>query len=362
MIETTRIRVGAAGARARCAVKAALSWGGMQPVISVLLPAFDAEGTLAAALRSVQRQSEASWECVVVDDGSRDGTAVVARKLAERDARIRLLSLQHGGIVAALNAGLAACRGALVARMDADDLMQRRRLELQARALRQRPGLAGVGCHVRLFPRAGMTDGLRAYEAWLSSMGQPEDVRREAFIECPLAHPALMLRREVLLEHRYRDCAWPEDYDLVLRLLQRGHQLGVVAQRLLHWRDGPARLSRSSDRYSIPAFVECKAEYLAQGFLKSVERYVLWGYGDTGKALAEALARRGKRPAAIVELHPGRLGQLIRGVRVVPPDALRALPRRPIVVSVAGLTPRSQIRAALTQMSFTELTDYVCAA
>jgi hypothetical protein len=246
--------------------------------------------------------------------------------------------------------------------MDADDLMQRRRLELQLQALRAAPELAGVGCHVRLFPRRTMTQGLRDYEAWLNSLRNARDVAREAFIECPLAHPTLMVRRDALLEHPYRDCPWPEDYDLVLRLLEGGRRIGVVPRRLLHWRDGAARLSRTSPRYSNAAFTECKAEYLSRSFLKTTERYVLWGFGDTGKALCQQLARRGKHPAAIVELHPGRLGQLIRGVRVIPPETLPTLPRLPIVVSVAGLTPRTEIRAALAQMGFTELTDYVCAA
>jgi hypothetical protein len=239
--------------------------------------------------------------------------------------------------------------------------MQRRRLELQRAALADE-GLAGVGCHVRFFPRSAMSDGLGRYERWLNGMRSADDVRREAFVECPLAHPSLMVRHEALRAVGYRECPWPEDYDLVLRLLERGERLGVVAQRLLHWRDGASRLSRTSPRYSIAAFVECKAEYLARGFLRHTERYVLWGFGDTGKALSQALARRGKHPSAIVELHPGRLGQLIRGVRVIPPEALRTLPRQPLVVSVAGLVPRSEIRAALAEMAFTELRDFICAA
>jgi glycosyltransferase involved in cell wall biosynthesis len=328
----------------------------------VLIPAHDAAATLPAALRSVQRQTERDWECIVVDDGSSDVTAQIARAFAAGDARFRAVSTAHRGIVAALNAGLELCRGELVARMDADDLMACRRLELQRAALDREPELSGVGCHVRFFPRRAMSDGLRKYEQWLRAVRQPHDVRREAFVECPLAHPTLVLRRSVLASAVYRDTPWPEDYDLVLRLLQDEHQLGVVPQRLLHWRDGVGRLSRSSARYALPAFVECKAEFLARGFLRRVERYVLWGFGDTGKALAEALARRGKHPSAIVELHPGRLGQLIRGVRVVPPDALRSLPRQPLVVSVAGLTARSEIRAALAAMSFAELRDFVCAA
>jgi glycosyltransferase involved in cell wall biosynthesis len=332
------------------------------PAVSVLLPVYNAETTLPAALRSVQRQTERDWECVVVDDGSRDGSAEAAAAFARRDARFRVVRLAHGGIVSALNAGVELCRGELVARLDADDLMARRRLELQREALDRDASLTGVGCHVRFFPRRAMSDGLRNYERWLGAMTRADDVQREAFVECPLAHPTLMLRRPALQAAGYRDCAWPEDYDLVLRLLQQGHGLGVVPRRLLHWRDGRGRLSRTSARYSLPAFVECKAEFLAAGFLSRSRHYVLWGFGDTGKALAEALARRGKHPSAIVELHPGRLGQLIRGVRVIPPDALRSLPRQPLVVSVAGLTPRSEIRAALAEMGFAETLDFVCAA
>jgi len=326
------------------------------------MPALDAERTLAAALRSVQRQTESDWECLVIDDGSADGTRVIAAEFARSDSRIRLLEREHQGIVSALQAGLVECRAPLIARFDADDLMSRRRLELQRIALEQNPELTAVGCHVRLFPRAALRERRIGYERWLRSMSLPEHVQHEAFIECPIAHPTLFIRRATLLEFGYRDRGWPEDYDLVLRLLQDGRRIGVVAQRLLHWRDGASRLSRTSDNYSIAAFVECKAEFLASGFLAASDRYLLWGFGDTGKALSNALARRGKRPEAIIELHPGRVGQSIRGVPVVTPSELPSLGSRPLVVSVAGAGPRSEIRQALSQMGFRELCDYVCAA
>ncbi len=332
------------------------------PAISVLLPAFDAGATLASALTSIARQSERNWECIVVDDGSRDDTHAIAERFAARDERVRVLATAHDGIVSALNAGLALCRAPLVARMDADDWMSRRRLELQRAALELNPELAAVGCQPRFFPRRGLRDGLIAYERWLRSIASPEDVAREAFIECPVAHPTLMIRASLLARLGYRDAGWPEDYDLVLRLLADDQRLGMVPRRLLHWRDGSGRLSRTSARYSIPAFVACKAEFLARGFLAAGDEYILWGYGDTGKALADALARHGKHPAAILELHPRRLGQKIRGVRVVSPLLLPALPRLPVIVSVAGHGPRSEIRASLTRMGFVESRDYVCAA
>lgn len=332
------------------------------PIISVLMPAFNAAHTLTSALRSVQRQSLQNWECIVVDDGSADGTREIASRFAREDARVRLVEREHRGIVAALQAGLEVCRAPLVARFDADDLMSRLRLELQGRALAASPELTAVGCHVRFFPRAALRERRISYERWLQSIASSEAVEREAFVECPIAHPTLAIRRTALLEFGYRDRGWPEDYDLVLRLLQSGRRIGVVPRRLLHWRDSTSRLSRTSDTYAIAAFVECKAEFLASGFLSESDRYVLWGFGDTGKALSNALLRRGKRPEAIIELHPGRVGQLIRGVPVVTPQALPGLRSRPLVVSVSGAGPRREIRQALAVMGFCELRDYVCAA
>ena len=333
-----------------------------EPPISVLLPAHDAAATLPAALASVRRQREPRWECVVVDDGSRDATRSVAEAAARADSRIRVLSIAHGGIVAALDAGLDACRGRLVARMDADDVMHRDRLAAQAHALDADPTLAGVGCHVRLFPRRGMTDGLRDYERWLRSVDGPRRLREEAFVECPIAHPTLVIRRAVLAAVRYRAVGWPEDYDLVLRLLAAGHRIGVVPRRLLGWRDGPTRLTRTHPAYAQERIVACKAAFLAGGFLAGGERYVLWGHGGTGRALRRALGAHGKQPSHVVEVHPGRLGNRIGGAPVIAPDDLAGLPRGRLVASVAGAEPRGQIREFLARLGWRELDDFVVAA
>ena len=332
------------------------------PAISILLPVRDAAATLPAALRSVARQSERSWECVVVDDGSRDGSAAVARCFAAADPRFRLLARPRAGIVEALNAGLAACRGALVARMDGDDLMHRERLARQRAALEAEPGLAAVGCHVRLFPRAACGPGMRAYEAWLASLRSADDVARDAFVECPLAHPSWLVRREAFAALPYRACAWPEDYDWLLRARAAGLALGVVPRRLLSWRMGEGRLSRRDPRYGLDRFTACKAHHLAHGLLADAERFVLWGYGHTGRALRAALAREGRRPSHVVELHPGRLGNRIHGAPVIPPGALAGLPDRPVVVSVAGAGPRGEIRARLAALGRREGREFVCAA
>jgi len=312
-------------------------------------------------LRSIQRQTEADWECVLVEDGSTDATLACARTFAERDHRFTVVEQPHAGIVAALNTGLALCRGAWVARMDADDVMHRCRFAAQLAALEESQWIA-AGTHVRLFPRATLTDGRAEYERWLNSIDSPERLLLEAFVECPVAHPTLMIRREVLAAFGYRDCGWPEDYDLILRLLAAELSVGVVHRRLLCWRDRPARLSRVSDTYSIESFTACKATFLAARFLAGTAEYILWGYGETGRALRRALLSHGKQPAYIIEVHRGRLGNRIHGARVVAPEDLPHLPRSPVLVSVAGTAARRQIRAAMRAMGFEEPPDFICAA
>jgi glycosyltransferase involved in cell wall biosynthesis len=329
--------------------------------VSVLLPARDAARTLPACLASLRRQTEAAWECILVDDGSTDETRVTAEAAAARDSRVRVITTPARGLVAALNEGLALCRAPLIARMDADDVMHRARLAVQADALDADPGLAAVGCHVRLFPRHALTPRRREYEAWLNGLSAADDVARDAFVECPVAHPALMMRRE-MAALGYAAADWPEDYDLVLRALAAGFSIGVVPRRLLSWRDHPQRVSRTDPRYTQARFTACKAHYLARGFLAQASDYVLWGYGGTGSALRRALLEDGKRPSHIVEVKPTRIGQRIHGAPVVGLDALPQLRGHRIVVSVAREGPRAAIRLALRRQGFVEGIDFVCAA
>jgi glycosyltransferase involved in cell wall biosynthesis len=308
------------------------------------------------------RQSERDWECVLVDDGSRDTSLEIALAAAQTDARIRVHSRDHRGLVSALNHGLEHCRGRYVARMDADDWMTRERLARQAAALDATPDWSGVGCHVRVFPRRTLAAGMREYERWLNAIESAEHVRTEALVECPLAHPTWMLRRDALTALGYRDVGWPEDYELLLRAMREAHTFGVVPRRLLAWRNRPTRLSRTHDAYMNDRFVACKAEHIAKTLLADGDRYVLWGYGGTGRSLQRALLDHGKRPAAILELHPGRIGNTIAGAPVLHPDVWLSDPRHPLVVSVAGTKARTQIRAALSAAGLTETVDFVCAA
>jgi len=296
---------------------------------------------------------------VAVDDGSADASGALLEAWRGRDPRVRLLSTPGVGVAGALSAAAAAARAPLLARMDADDVADPRRLELQAGLLRERPDLAACGAGVELFPDEEVGPGYRRYEAWLNELRSPEDLRRDLFVECPVAHPALVLRASVLRGlGGYRDRGWPEDYDLLLRLHAAGLRAANLDRVLLRWRVRPGRLSLDAPAYSPASFRRCKVHFLVHGGLPEGRALVLWGAGRVGKPLARELARRGRPARAFVDLDPRKIGQEIHGLPVLPPEGLGRLPGAYVLAAVGAPGAREDIRRTLEAAGREEITDF----
>jgi glycosyltransferase involved in cell wall biosynthesis len=335
----------------------------MAPRISIMLPCRDAEDTLAAALESISGQTFEDFEIVAVDDGSLDGTWSLLQELAWRERRLRPLRRPRLGLVPALEAAQVYARGALLARMDADDLAEPERLALQVARLDACPDVAACGTHVRYFPREALGEGALRYERWLNGLDSPASVERQIFVECPLAHPTLMVRRAALLAvDGYRDMGWPEDYDLLLRLWASGRKLAVVPQVLLRWRESATRASRADARYAPAAFRRCKVHYLQRTLAAGRAGIVVWGAGPVGKAFARELLAQGLRLRAFVDLDPRKIGQEIHGVQVVAPDAIDRFRGALAVAAVGSPGARHDIRAALDAAGWQEMVDYCAVA
>lgn len=106
----------------------------MQPLVSIIVPAFNAGDTLGEAVESVLAGTYKTIEIIIVDDGSTDPTSTIAEELARRDSRITLHRRENGGVSAALNSGLALASGEFVSRLDADDLWHPAKLDRQLEA------------------------------------------------------------------------------------------------------------------------------------------------------------------------------------------------------------------------------------
>jgi hypothetical protein len=200
-----------------------------QPTVTVLLPAYNAETWLREAVDSVLHQSFADFELLIIDDGSTDRTE---RLLGEySDSRIRVVRHERNrGLIPSLNHGFELARGRLVARMDADDVAQRRRLGLQVAFMDANPEVGICGTWFRL--RRG----------WRRITVRPptnhDEIAARLFFRSAFGHPTVMLRREFLEKTGLRydpQALHAEDYDLWVRA--RGlTRLANLAQALLDYR------------------------------------------------------------------------------------------------------------------------------
>jgi glycosyltransferase involved in cell wall biosynthesis len=331
-----------------------------RPAISILLPVRNEERFLPAALDSLFRQSLRTWELVCVDDGSTDATPRILAAAARRDKRVRLLATNGAGIVPALNAGLAACRAPLVARMDGDDISYPRRLELQAAKMAAEPELGLVGCAFRHFPRHQVRMGMLAYETWQNSLDSHEAILRDLFVESPFVHPSVMFRKKYVTGvGGYRETGWPEDYDLWLRLAAAGVRFTRLSQVLFFWRERPERATRTMEEYSAAAFRSCKMAHLRSGFLKGADEVILAGAGLEGRAWSRVLARENIRVALWVDVDPRKIGRSLHGAPIVGPDDVSPADGR-MLITVGMRGARQQIRDWAASAGFREGEDFLC--
>jgi glycosyltransferase involved in cell wall biosynthesis len=331
------------------------------------MPCYQARPTLDLAVESILNQTYENLELLAVDDGSDDGTYEQLQSWARRDRRVRPLRLPHGGIVAALQSGLAQCEGALIARMDADDHSHPDRLARQVEYLQAHPEIALAGCLVQGFPSGAVREGFGVYMQWLNSLVEPDDIEREIYIESPLAHPSVMLRREWLERvGGYQEHGWAEDYDLWLRMHLAGARFAKLPQVLLDWREHPDRLTRTDSRYSVENFLRAKAHYLMQGPLQGRDGVIVWGAGQMGRRLAKHLDREGAPLAAFLDIDPKKIGRQKRGRPIVAVEELPGWWKRyqnPVLLAAVGSRgARALIRERLNALDLREGRDWWAAA
>jgi glycosyltransferase involved in cell wall biosynthesis len=333
--------------------------------VSVLLPVRDALATLDACLDSLAAQTLADHEVIAVDDGSSDGSGERLAVRARADVRLRLVRTPPLGLAAALNHALAEARAPLVARMDADDLAHPERLRLQAERLERDSGLDVLGCRVSAgaAPGEACREGMQAYVDWLNSLVEHDAIFRDRFVESPLVHPSVAMRREALVRlGGWREFRGPEDYDLWLRAFEAGMRFAKLGETLLFWRDSPERLTRTDSRYSPGAFLGLKLEALARGPLAPGRPVVVWGAGPVGKGWARALVAASHHLSAFAEVDPRKLGTRIHGAPVVSAEEAARSKGALHLAAVGQKGARARIRAEAFRLGLVDGVDLLAVA
>ena len=265
------------------------------PTVSVLMPVRDGERFLGAALDSIFAQTFPDFELVVVDDGSRDGTA--ASLAACRDPRLTVIThAEPQGVPRSLNHGLARCRGRFIARMDADDVAAPERLARQVAWLDAPPECGVVATLVERIDADG-----RAIAPWVDDRAAltRAEIRRLMPSATCIAHSSVMARRAVFERHRYR-AASPrgQDWELWMRLLAHGVVIDKIPEVLMRIRFHGANTGRWVNRLEtlVSRDAHTRAVFLggalAERRFGAVEREVLWRFGlDLARAFGMVAPR-----------------------------------------------------------------------
>ena len=250
------------------------------PLVSVIMPAYNAARFIEEAIRSVMAQTLTDWELLVLDDGSSDDTVRIAQTLAQTDSRIKVLPNEHNmGVARTRNRGFDLCRGRYVALLDSDDVWYPQKLERQT-ALMQETGAALCYCSYAIVD----ADGNKTRADYLVPAAVDLDaLLKQNVIGCS----TVMLCTEVTETYRFEEDFYHEDYVLWLRLLQDGCKFVGCTQLLAAWRY--VENSRSFNkwnaakkrwliyrRYLQLGFVysaRLTAEYALQGLRKYSKKY-----------------------------------------------------------------------------------------
>lgn len=266
------------------------------PLLSVVLPAYNAEAYLESAVQSVLQQSFENFELIVIDDGSEDRTAAILEKIDDRRLRV-IRHERNAGLIAGLNEGVATATGKFIARMDADDICEPSRFHRQIECLETHPEIGVLGTAVKVIDeqgRLGVT-----FVMPVSSL----DVEWAMPLLCPVAHPSVMMRTDLVRRvGGYSSAArHAEDYDLWHRLSGLT-QVANLRAPLLRLRKHAASVTSAQRDVHLDAATAVAQAVIHQRLNEEVPAAVIrclrsWGQTDSTFALqaAQLLSRLLKR-------------------------------------------------------------------
>lgn len=226
------------------------------PTISVLMPAYNAEKYLAAAVESILNQNHSDFELIIIDDGSTDSTGKIIQNYAKKDRRVAAVQNEHQGICPTLNRGVEIAHGQYIARMDADDWSYPQRLARQFNFMESQPKVVICGGQIEICDENLKTLNTRGYPT------TDKEIRKKIFRLNPFAHPATMYRTEAARKvggynPHLQDV---EDYDFYFRLGKLG-QFANLSQTVLKLRIHPSSISsqKISRQARLNLYVRLKA-------------------------------------------------------------------------------------------------------
>jgi len=213
-----------------------------QPLVSVVMSVYNAEKYLVEAIESILQQTYKNFEFIIIDDGSTDRSSDIIKHYALHDHRVKIISRENWGLVDSLNEGIQKAKGKYIARMDADDISFSARLEKQVAFMEKNLDIGLSGTAVIMFGEN------RKENIWRCSITD-KAIKTELLFFSPFAHPAIIMRREVIVLHRlqYHHFLHAEDFELWTRMAKI-IKMANLSEVLLKYRVVEESISRQANK------------------------------------------------------------------------------------------------------------------
>lgn len=184
------------------------------PLLSVIMPVYNAEQYVTQAVESVLNQTYKKFEFIIVDDASTDSTSKILKDFKKTDKRITLIrNKENLGVTKSLNKAIAKASGKYIVRMDADDWSDPQRFQLQKDLMEKNPNVVVSGSHIEVCDSKLETKYIRKYHH------DDTNIRKHIFRYSPFAHPATIWKTNVLKKERYNETlTTSQDYELYFRV------------------------------------------------------------------------------------------------------------------------------------------------
>lgn len=213
------------------------------PIVSVVMPVYNAEKYLDEAIESILKQTYKDFEFIIINDGSTDKSLEIIEKYKKQDERIVLISRENRGLIASLNEGIKKAKGKYIARMDADDISLANRFMLQIE-LMDNEDADLCGCHFFL---------INEYNDYIGSYIVPLDFSEfliHLSVTTPFAHPSVIIKKDFLeknkLSYGSTKHQHAEDYSLWTEMWKKKAKFVNVNSFLFKYRNFSESLSKTN--------------------------------------------------------------------------------------------------------------------
>lgn len=225
-------------------------------LISVIIPVYNAERYLVKSIRSILNQTYKNLEVIIINDGSTDSSRLIIKNI--HDERIRFFERSHQGLISQLNFGLSAASGNFIARMDADDIGDLDRLNIQMAFLKNNPGIQLVSTNYSHIDQNGKT---------LFNKELPEnhgDIEYMMPILNSICHAGMLTYKTAMFNSgAYSEkYLFVEDQDLFLRMISSGIKMHNIQKFLYSYRYEKKKLSRANREILLKNRYQLGSEYL----------------------------------------------------------------------------------------------------